>query len=400
MTKLDYDLLLEASKAGGPSALSDVTSLAPAGGFHSLVAPAKYTNNGRATYVFERRFIDGEPLNTVLIDSRTSSANRMEEAIAQAIEEGQHTLVNMPRIMVSYEADDGRIIQEADYQLPHRAFDAHVRLGFDPESKASIVENEYYIAARNADTSNAWDLLQISPMTILFGGWDSTRKSRQARFASCVNAEIIGVLADQERDPGMLASRRSGARIDPIGAGIYFSRSDADAIAKRVGQETSKKRKKGDSVSGSEFVIGAIPPQTGESAALDGIAVRKVIRSRVLNFATLRAVRFGKGAEADQAIRALLAAIAVVAMTRSDAELHLRAGAHLVEQEAPAIMLYKRFGEEMPLDPMRVEEAEALLDEAYVRADEVAGLGWNGKPFEVKGDPAVIQGVNDAEDGD
>lgn len=396
MATITYQVLEEASKAGGPAALSEVTELALAGGSQALVAPAKYLDGNRPTYVFERRFVEGEPLNAVLIDSRTSEANRCEEALMAAVREGHPIISKMPRIIVSYDVPDGagstRLLEESDLQLPHRAFDAHIRLGFDPEhAGAPFIQNPSYVAARNASPANAWDLFLVSPATVLFGGWDSTRRQRQARFASCVNGEIIGILADQEAEPSSLATKRSGARIDPVAAGIYFSQKEADTLADRIGVEHAKA--KGGKVSGSSFVLGAIPPSTD---ALDGISVRRLIRSRVLSFSSLRSLVFGRGAGGDQAIRALLAAVALSAMARADADLYLRANAHLVEAAEPTTTLFRRFGVTETLGHLDVDATDALLDQAYRSAHELAGVDWSGQVLRVKGDPAVVAAINDA----
>ena len=71
MTELDVEMLMDASRSGGASALSSVTELMPAGGEQALVAPARYVSGSRGTYVFETREIDGRPTKTVLIDSRS-----------------------------------------------------------------------------------------------------------------------------------------------------------------------------------------------------------------------------------------------------------------------------------------------------------------------------------------
>lgn len=395
MNSIDYAILKEAAQAGGASALSDITELEAAGGQQSLVAPAKYTTGSRPTYVFERRFIDGIPMNTVLLDSRTSEANRLEAALLQGIKAGQQTLSRMPKIIVTYDGDEFGTIEESDMQLPHRAFDAHVRLGFDAgDTTKSILTNERYIAARNASVAHAWGLFDISPITVVLGGWDSTRKKHQARFASCVTGEIIGVLSDQEAEPSKVVTHRSGARIDPIGASMSFSSKKEVEIRQRLELPPAKKGKEG---KGSGLVIGAIPPGTGEDA-LDGISAQRIIRSRVLSFATLRSLEFDKGAEGDQAIRALLAAIAINAMVRADAELCLRANAHLAEKDVPKIILYKRFGEKIALKPTSIEEADELLDQAYEEAVSSAGLDWHGQTFNVTGEPAVVQGVDDTAD--
>jgi len=64
---------------------------------------------------------------------------------------------------------------------------------------------------------------------------------------------------------------------------------------------------------------------------LAGVACHRIVRSHVLSFAALRQIRFGAGPDGDAACRALLAALALAALARSDAELVLRANCDLVE---------------------------------------------------------------------
>lgn len=370
-----------------------------AGGEQSMVAPAKYTNGKRATYVFERRYVDGKPTNTVLIDSRTSEANRLEDALVKAIKEGHPILSAMPKIVVTYSQEGKAELVETDLQLPHRAFDAHIRLGFDAGSptKSSIVKNPLYKAARDATSENALALFNISPVTLLLGGWDSTRKSRQARFASCVTGEMIGVLSDQEQDPESTVTHRSGARVDPIATSVSFDQTTSNDIRKRLDMDQLKKGKED---KGSSFVIGAIPPSTGDNAALDGISVKRIIRSRVLSFSVLRSLCFGKGAHGDRAIRCMLAALALDAMARADAELNLRANAHLVENAAPQVTLYERFGVRTSLEPVSIEVADVILAEAYDELQKATDIVWNGQNLEVIGESAILEHASNIEEQD
>lgn len=393
MTKLSVEMLMDASKAGGAAAMSSVTRLEPAGGEHALVAPAKYASGSRGTYVFETREIDGHPTKTVLIDSRSSMANRIEDGLSKGIKEGNEVLCAMPKIRVTYKNAEGDIVaMETDLDLPHRAFDGHIRLGFDADDK-NMAENEVYFAARNSTLDDMSALFDISPITCVLGGWDSTRKSRQVRLAAAVTGEIVGILSDQTaNDPQTLVTKRSGARVDPVGAGIYFDQKTAVEIGERIGHPIDKKDIKNGKVSGSAFVIGAIPPGVD---ALDGVAASKIIRTRVLSFATFRSMSFGKGAEGDAAIRALLAAVAIDGMVRSDSELLLRANAHLVEAEAPKTLIHGRYGKVIEIDPMTVNEADELLKAAYDNARNIAGVVWEGQTLEVAGEPAVVAGIDD-----
>lgn len=194
--------LNEAARPGGPSALTSRTRLRPAGGQSASISPAKYTSRSGATYVYEDRFIDDEKVRTVLIDARSSSANRLEDALAQAILDGHPLLSRMPSVRVSYDLGDGQIETYCDYELPHRLVDAHVRLG--SVDGQPVTGHEPYRAARNSTLRDLGAVLALSPVSVLFGLWDSTRKARQLRIPSSVVGEIIGVVGDARE------TRRSG----------------------------------------------------------------------------------------------------------------------------------------------------------------------------------------------
>ena len=277
-----------------------------------------------------------------------------------------------------------------DVMLPHRAFDGHIRLGEIDGKPAS--QHPVYIAARNATLSNLMPLFDLSPITVAFGAWDSTRNRNQLRLASPYNGEIIGVLADQTADNPVY---RAGARIDPIEASIKFENADIKKISSLIAADISDGtkgkfeagREKG---KGSVIGLGAIPPSVDDKH-LDGISVSRIIRTHVLSFATLRSLRFGKGKDGDEAIRALIAAMIIDAMTGSNAELNLRANCMLRESAAPVTILDKRFGTYDEIEPLTLDDTTALLEQAYAQAQEKAGLDWHGRILEVTGNPLVIK---------
>ena len=410
MRKLTLDDLNVAVKLGGASTLSERTELMPAAGMEGIVAPAKYAGSSASAYVFEDRFIPNDPAEgleissaqcrrVVLIDSRTSQSNRAEAYIAQASEDETSIYSKMPRIRVTYNATDDagnpmkRIVD--DVTLPHRAFDAHIRVGEIEGKRAS--QHPDYIAARNATTANLMPLFKLSPVTVAFGAWDSTRSKNQLRLASPYNGEIIGVLANQAADNPV---HRAGARIDPIDASIKFDKTGAKKIAEAIAGDISSGTRKTfeGKGAGSTIGLGAIPPSVDDKH-LDGIAVSRIIRTHVLSFATLRSLRFGKGREGDEAIRALIAAMIIDAMTGSNAELNLRANCMLRESAAPVTILDKRFGTYDEIEPLTLDDTTALLEQAYAQAQEKAGLDWHGRILEVTGNPLVIKSAS-ADDSD
>jgi CRISPR-associated protein Csb1 len=402
MTSLTWDLLRSATTAGGPSVLVSTTALAPAGGPQASVAPARYVSgrpgSDTATYAYEVRFIDGEPRHVVILDSKQSQLNRAESALQQAIWDGVDPLVRVPQVRVTY-ARDGIDEVYTDLTLPHRAYDGHVRAG--TVDGVPVTQTETYRAARDATPANARALLEFSPITLVYGGWDATRRSRQGRWRSALVGEIVGVVADEAADPRH-QPLRGGARVDPVAMQVQLSRDALIALATAQEDELSpalyKKivnaAKKSDSASsGSTLGLGGIPPTLNQLA---GVACSQIIRTHVLSLATLRQIRFGAGPDGDAACRALLAALALNGLARSDAELFLRANCDLVETGPTTVTIDRRGGDHEALAPLTIPEADALLASAIDAASREAGIDWHGQVFAVTGNPDIISSAVDA----
>ncbi len=406
MPTLEYSQLLEAVSAGGPSALSSITPLRPAAGPHAAVAPAKYVGErgNTGTYVYATRYIDGAPQRTVLIDSSQSLSNRVEQALELAITDGSEALALIPRVRVTYERD-GVAETFSDLQLPHRAFDAHVRAG--TVDGGPVTDHPTYRAARDASPRDASGLLALSPISLVFGSWDASRRAHQGRWPSALTGEIIGVLADQ--DPNAAIPAKGGARVDPVGMSaqvdgatlIQLANAQRDELSPDLYQKIVKEAKglkDGARTSASALGFGGIPPTL---AQLGGVSCSAIVRSHVLSFAALRQIRFGRGARGDAAIRAVLAAIAVNGIVRSDAELYIRAHCHLVEDGASITSVDRRHGEQEQFDLPEFDQVDALLLAAIDDARQYAGLDWNGQVFDVVGNAAILEGAEDdqAENG-
>lgn len=405
MQKITLDLLAEAARPGGASCLTSVTDLEPAAGSQASVAPAKFasTRRGetRGEYAYESRFLDGATATAVIIDSKQSQLNRCEAELAKAIADGHPVLSRLPRIEVTY-TRDGIDETYSDLALPHRAYDGHIRAG--TVDGKPVTQLELYRAIRNATPANARALLEASPVSLVFGGWDSSRAARQGRWRSALVGEIIGFCAD--REPAL----RGGARVDPVGMQVRLTEGKLKELAEaqraelsrgtydKAAKPAAKKAKddKGDSlISASMLGLGGIPPTLD---ALSGVACHKIIRSHVLSFATLRQMRFGAGPEGDAACRALLAALALNALARSDSELYLRANCDLRECGPAAVEIDQRGGGRLGLDPLAIDEADALLAAAVADAESKAGITWNGVVLAVTGNQAIAVGAVADED--
>lgn len=405
MSQITLDLLTEASLPGGPSCLTSVTELEPAAGPQASVAPAKFAaardssarDQQRGVYAYERRYLDGVPSQAVIIDSKQSQLNRCEAALALAIADSHPTLSRMPRIEVTYQRDGGVEVY-SDLTLPHRVYDAHIRAG--TVDGTPVTQLHAYRGIRNASPANARAVLDASPVSLIFGSWDSSRSARQGRWRSTLVGEIIGFCAD--RTPSL----RGGARVDPVGMQIRLGEKELKELAEAQRDELSEKnynnaanakpKAKEDKVSASMLGLGGIPPSLD---ALAGVACERIIRSHVLSFAALRQLRFGAGTEGDAACRALLAALALNGLARSDDELCLRANCDLRERGPASMDIDRRSGQRLALEPLSIAGADALLDAALATAEQKAGVQWNGVVLRVTGNPSVVAGAV-ADEGD
>jgi len=396
MPDLDLDLLLAASSPGGATCLTSVTELAPAAGPHASVAPAKFAlprsarGGDGGAYAYEQRYLDGVPSQAVIIDSKQSQLNRGEQALAQSINEGHSLLSRLPRVVVTYERD-GVVTEYSDLDLPHRVFDGHIRAG--SVDGVPVTQVPAYRAIRDANPGNARALLDASPISLVLGSWDSSRRTRQGRWRSTLVGEIVGFCENTNR------TVKGGARSDPVGMKIELTGTALKQLAEQQKSELSDKlfkkaaEAKGDKlVSASMLGLGGIPPTL---EALAGVACHRIIRSHVLSFAALRQVRFGSGPEEDAACRALLAALALNALARSDAELVLRANCDLTEQGPIRVRLDQRGGQDLELSSLSIEAADDLLASSLGHAERVAGVTWDGVVLHVTGNPAIVSGAVD-----
>ena len=396
---LTLDDLLAASSPGGASCLTSVTELQPAAGPHASVAPAKFASSRseQGVFAYETRYDEGAACDVVLIDSKQSQLNRVEQGLCAAIRDGHAVLSRLPRLVVSY-TRGGDAVELSDLELPHRAFDGHVRAGTIGDKP--VTQHDAYRRVRDAHPGNARALLDTSPASLVFGAWDSSRAARQGRWRSILVGEIVGFC----EKPGELALK-GGARIDPLGMRIELTGPALKDLADRQRAELSRKTydkavkaaaaAKGDKrAKASPVGLGGIPPTL---EALAGVACRRIVRSHVLSFAALRQIRFGSNAEGDAACRALLAALALNGLARSDAELVLRANCDLVEAGPTRATVFGRVGAVSDVGPLSITAADDLLAAALAHAGHTAGIAWNGVTLQVTGDPEIMAGAVDEE---
>lgn len=423
--------LIENVELGGGSVITSITELGPAAGPHAPLAPAKFVDgkgsDSKSVFAYEIRHIvekledqdepekeeesktaekavKGKPQKVVLIDSKQSELNRAEAAIEQGRQSGDEAVVKIPRGVVTYQTDNGPV-EYSDMELSHRIFDGHFRAGH--VNGKPITENDQYRALRNSTPADMSALLNTAPAALLFGAWDSTRKSNQVRLRSALVGEIIGVLADQDPGAEHRQARRGGARVDAVAASVKLDAKElsslvddqeAELSAKNVAARRKEvKTAKADArISASTLGLGSIPPTLEETGA---VACRRIIRSWVLSLATLRQLRFGQDEAKNVAARALLAALGLNAIARAERELYIRANCDLIESSAPVVTLDQRFGKKKTFAPLTVEHTDQLLLEAIENAKKAGVADWNGQTFKVDGNPIIIKNAT-AEDAE
>ena len=396
--------LLDNLELGGGSVITSITELEPAAGPHASVAPAKFVDGSKSVFAYETRYIDGEARKVVLIDSKQSELNRAEAAIEQGRQYGKEAVVKIPRAVVTYQTENGPV-EYSDMELSHRVFDGHFRAGH--VDGKPITENDQYRALRNCTPADMSALLNTAPAALLFGAWDSTRKSNQVRLRSALVGEIIGVLADQDPGAEHRQARRGGARVDAVAASVKLGAKELNSLvddqeaelsAKNVAARRKEvKTAKADArISASTLGLGSIPPSLEETGA---VACRRIIRSWVLSLTTLRQLRFGTDEKKNVAARALLAALGLNAIARAENELYIRANCDLIESAAPVVTLDQRFGEKKTFAPLTVKQADQLLLEAIEYAKEEGVADWNGQTFNVDGNSIIIANAT-AEDAE
>lgn len=378
-------------RRGGAATLSHPATYAVAAG--AVVAPARYAGRNGSQFVFETRFLDGGFRRTTLIDSKGSQSNRSEDGLLAARREGVPASL-IPVIEVSYPSR-----RLTDLELPHRSFDAHVRNAtLDGES---VVRAEWYRALRDATAADLSPVFLTSPATLAFGGWDSTRARGQLRLRSLYVSELFAVVDDAD-DADDVVSRRSGARIDPLGQEFritpdeyerllngqreHMSAKTVEGIEKEIA--SSRKKKDEETISASKLGLGGVPPSM---EAAFGVSVPEVRRARTYSLAGLRRLRFGGSEDEDVAARGVLLGMLLLGTAYADADPEIRAYCDVAAPKAEVHL----DDEKVELD-LSIESCSEFLAAGIAQLPK--RLAWTGQVMRVEGDPELDRGARSESD--
>jgi len=384
------------------------TELQPAGGEGDKVFPPTYAG---AVYATEKRRLPGreEPVECVLLDSVQSQANRMEEALQQAIDEGR---LQIPLIEVDFTGNGllNEVGKVTSLQAPHRIADAILR-----DSLLDDTPFRHSELGKQLDTvslANATPLYELCPTALVLGMWDSTgpKGGLGAKFQRAMVSEIVGIDA--------VYGVKTSSRIDPLqimlNAGPLYRAADHNGIGWTLDPSETKTGKKSAAKLGkdgkpSEANHGNVTPSLSKFDKEDGrylaggVTVASAEQMVVLSLPALRRLQFPlDGGKPDQKVneagRTVLAALALCAATlAAERGFDLRSRCLLWPTKAMTWSLLGQPGSEPECVALDADAAIALLNTA-VEGAEAAGLKWRKKPLELKPSPQLVQLVKKSQE--
>lgn len=392
-SKLDFDALKNAV-SGRAAAIRCITILQPAAGSGTKVFPPTHSGGLYATETRRIPVTDaaGAVMGTreaacVLLDSVQSQANRIEDALQQAIDDKK---LEMPLIVVEFGDAVTDVQRVTSLQAPHRAADAILRDSltnqYDEKGKPlPFRKSNVGRAITDSSLANATGLFQYCPHALFLGIWDSTgpKGGLGAKFARALVSEIVGIDA--------VVGKKTSSRIDPLQA-----RAAAKIMKSNDGSwQLAESDKVKGAVSPSEINHGNIPPDIADG----GVTISHAEHTAVLSLPQLRRLRFPlnddldndskKQAEADNAARTVLAALALVGLTLSlERGCDLRSRCLLFPEGPLAFELLETPGQPTPI-ALDSDSAIAIYNQA-VTAARGLGLPWQETQITLTPSPELI----------
>lgn len=397
---------LQSAVAGNAAAFKSRLKLQPAGGEGDKVFPPTYSESAYAT---EKRRVPNhdDPVECVLLDSVQSQANRLEEALQDALDEER---IQIPVVEVDFTGEQlvdpgseepglvepiGRV---TSLEAPHRVADAILR-----DSQLDGVEfrkTELGKKIGMANLRNATPLFELCPTALLLGIWDSTgpKGGLGTKFQRALVSEIIGVNAQY--------GTKTSSRIDPLAirkdaAVIYESATEDWTLdGKSAVQKNKKPVFKGKDGKPSEANHGNIVPSLSDNnrdgvPLAGGVTIDYAEQTTVISLPAIRRLRFpvdGKDSrEMNVAGRTVIAALGLCgAALAAERGLDLRSRCLLWPTDPINWELLKTPGSRPESFELDADRAIALLAES-VEVAQKAGLPWLTKPLVLKPQAKLVE---------
>ncbi len=192
MTDLASRLVAATSSEREHTAVVVHATYQPVGGPERTVMPPTYPIDGanrdpNASYLIAKRLVDGQQRDAVVIDQEPSQANRVEEALRDAL---YQTRLVLPIFEMRVATGLGEI-RLTSLDFPHRYADAYLR--------DSLVDGVRFDNSpvgkrlRAATVADVRPLYEREPASLIFGAWDSHRKGRWPKFARMYSSAMYGL---------------------------------------------------------------------------------------------------------------------------------------------------------------------------------------------------------------
>ena len=393
MITLSLDHIKEAL-GGNAAAFRSVTEYQPAGGPGDKIFPPTYNGGAQgAQYATEQRYIDGEEVTCVLLDSVQSQANRLELALQDEWQSGR---AQLPVITVDFSGEDlPKPFRVTSLEAPHRIADALLR---DSELNGVMFrQSEIGKRLDTLDIRNATALFELCPTALVFGMWDSTgpRGGMGVKFQRVLVSEIIGLHAKQGK---RTSSRLDPAQISSNAGPLYMTQDNSwtlnpDEAVKERGNPVRYNRGGASGTPGnpSKANHGNITPTISDG----GFTISLGLQTTVLSLPALRRLRFpvsggSPDPQVDLAARTTLAALALFAATLvREQGADLRSRCLLFPTSSAVWELLDRPGEAARQFELSGEGAREIYRQSVEEAKQ-AGLPWLEEEMVLKPSPQLL----------
>lgn len=387
-TQLRLEVLRDAAKTA--AAFRCRRRLQPAGGEGDKVFPPTFAG---AVYAIEKRRVPGREsaVQCVLLDSVQSQANRMEQALQEAIDAGR---LKMPLVVVDFSAHDptkgggeeaGKLIDAVgkvtSLQVPHRLADAILR---DSElSGTRFRDSDKGKALNRVSLTNATPLFELCPTALVFGMWDSTgpKGGLGPKFERAMVSEIVGIGAEWHDD-----YRARGVRRDPLEVRAAVKVIKNPDKSWRMAQE-----QEAGATEPSKINHSSVPFDSRNS----GVTIEYAEQTTTLSLIVLRRLRFpvnGAATEdSDVAARTVLAALGLAAATLAfESGIGLRSRCLLWPEGPMTWELLDKPGEPPKKFAVSSDQAVEILKQA-ITAAKAANLPWPEQPVTLKPSSNLVE---------
>lgn len=376
--------------------------LQPAGGEGDKVFPPTFAG---AVYAIEKRRVPERKLSDgtrvpgregavqcVLLDSVQSQANRMEQALQEALDAGK---LRVPHVVVDFSdhdpndsGTDGQdnlidpVGKVTSLQVPHRLADAILR---DSNLNGTrFRDSDKGKGLNRVSLANATPLFEMCPTALVFGMWDSTgpKGGLGPKFERAMVSEVVGIGAEWQED-----YRARGVRRDPLevrAAVKVVKNADKSWRMATEEEKSGKKVWESGATEPSKINHSSVPFDSKNS----GVTIDYAEQSTTLSLIVLRRLHFPiNGAatdDGDVAARTVLAALGLAAATLAfESGMGLRSRCLLWPDRPMTWELLDKPGESPKPFAVSSDQAVEILMQAVAVAASVK-MPWPTEPVDLK----------------